>query len=237
MRNNLIDVYCDESCHLLHDGEDVMVLGAVAVPHDQRLEIADQIRGLKQDHGLSRSFEVKWTKVSPGQLTFYEALVDFFFDNPDLEFRGLVAHQKSALRHEDFGQDHDTWYHKMYWEMLRVVISPRARYRIYIDIKDTRGGAKARTLYEVLSNTYHDWNHDIVERIQIVRSHELEILQVADLMVGALGYASRGRSTSAAKMAVIRRIEERSGHSLARSTTLGAPKFNIFHWHPQAAKR
>lgn len=230
-----LDIYCDESCHLESDGHELMVLGAVISPHERVREIAERIRDLKEAHGMPRTFEAKWTKVSPGKVMFYLALVDFFFGEPDLRFRGLVAHGKSELRHADFAQDHDTWYHKMYWEMLNVAIRPPARHRIYIDIKDTHGGAKASTLRNVLANTYHDWTNQVVERIQIVRSDEIEALQLADILVGALGYKNRGLITSPAKSAIVSRIEERAHLSLKRTTTLAATKVNIFHWNPQAA--
>lgn len=235
--DSLFDIYCDESCHLEHDGRELMVLGAIALPHALVRTFAERIRDLKSEHGLSRTFEAKWTKVSPAQVEFYLAVVDAFFDTPDVRFRGLVAHGKNSLRHADFGQDHDTWYHKMYWEMLRFVIHPPAAHRIYIDIKDTRGGAKAAMLQDVLRSAYHDWWNRVVERIQIVRSDEIEALQIADLFVGALGYRSRGLSTSTAKLRIVERIEERGRLRLDRTTALSATKLNVFHWNPQAAPR
>lgn len=233
----VFDIYCDESCHLERDGHELMVLGAVSVPHEHIREVAERIRAIKEAHGLPRTFEAKWTKISPAKIEFYLALIDAFFADPDLRFRGLVAHEKSKLRHADFEQDHDTWYHKMYWEMLYVAIRPPARHRIYIDIKDTRGGAKASMLREVLASTYRDWFNQVVERIQIVRSDEIEALQLADILIGALGYKSRGKGTSTAKAAVVRRVEEQAHLQLERTTTLAATKVNIFHWTPQAATR
>jgi hypothetical protein len=213
-----------------------MVLGAVTVPAAQRKEIATRLRDIKEAFGLPRGFEAKWTKVSPAQVDFYLALIDAFFADPDVRFRGLVARDKGKLRHAEFGQDHDTWYHKMYWQLLHVAIRPPSRHRIYVDIKDTRGGAKARMLRDVLASTYHDWFNQVVERIQIVRSDEVEALQLADLLVGALGYRARGLETSTAKLAVVRRIEERARISLDRTTALSATKVNIFYWTPRASK-
>ena len=231
--SGLVDIYCDESCHLENDGHDLMVLGAIAMPHESVAAFATQVRDLKSQHGLSTGFEAKWTKVSPGQLAFYVALVDAFLDAPDVRFRGLVARNKSHLRHHDFEQDHDTWYYKMYWEMLRFVISPSARHRIYLDIKDTRGGAKTRKLGQVLASTFRD--SDVIEIIQIVRSHEVQALQVADLILGAVGYKSRGLTSSAAKNAVARHLEDRAGIRLDLTTPLARTKVNIFHWTPQVS--
>jgi hypothetical protein len=232
----VFDVYCDESCHLEHDGKDIMVLGAISLPDLRKREIAERLAEIKVAHGLPRAFEAKWTKVSPAQVDLYLALIDAFFDDPDLRFRGLVARGKDRLRHNDFNQDHDTWYYKMYWQMLNVAIRPPSRHRIYLDIKDSRGGAKAEKLRDVLANTYHDWFHQIVERIQIVRSDEIAVLQLTDLLVGALSYRNRGLSGSTAKQALIQRIEDKARVSLDRTTALNAWKFNVFHWDPQPSE-
>ena len=70
----------------------------------------------------------------------------------------------------------------------------------------------------------------IIGIIQLIRSHETEILQLTDLLIGALGHLYRGEQKSAAKQALISRIIERSHYSLMRSTLLMEKKFNIFRW-------
>ena len=229
-----IDIYGDESCHLERDGNDIMVLGAVSVPHARTRELADAIRGLKEAHGLARDFEIKWTKVSPAKAGFYVALVDLFGADPDMRFRGYVAHGKRQLRHADFAQDHDTWYHKMYYGMLLPLIQRRdATFRIYIDIKDTRGGTKAHVLHDVLSTKLWDSEHKVVERVQIVRSDEVEILQLADLLIGAVAYRNRSLSSNAGKTAVVARLERVANTRLDYSTPLGTEKVNLFQWQPR----
>ena len=74
----LYNVYCDESCHLEHDGFPVMAWGAVTCPAGEVRAIAETIRTLKVVHGLKPSFEAKWTKVSPAKAGFYLALIDLF---------------------------------------------------------------------------------------------------------------------------------------------------------------
>jgi hypothetical protein len=59
------NVYCDESCHLEHDHQPIMVLGAVWCPTEKAREISVSLRDIKKAHSLSPAFEIKWTKVSP----------------------------------------------------------------------------------------------------------------------------------------------------------------------------
>lgn len=231
------NVYCDESCHLPNDGQPVMVLGALWCPLERSRHIADQIRSIKEKHGLAPLMEIKWTKVSPAKLEFYLDLVNFFFSESDLGFRALVVTDKSKLNHVAFEQDHDTWYYKMYYSMLKVIITPDDLFRIYVDIKDTRSAQKMRKLHEVLCNTIYDFDQRIIERVQTVRSHEAEQMQLADLLIGAVQYAHRDMVRATAKHQLVQRIRERSGYSLIRSTLLTEKKFNVFCWRPQEAGR
>ena len=224
------NVYCDESCHLEHDHQTVMVLGAVWCPLEKSREIAVSIREIKSRHGLSPKFECKWTKVSPAGLDFYTALMDYFFDEGDLHFRALVVPDKTKLRHDDFSQDHDTWYYKMYFDMLKVILDPKACYRIYLDIKDTRSADKTTKLHEVLCNNLYDFDCRIIERVQTVRSHEVEILQLTDLLAGAISYVNRGLNASPAKVALVNRAKERSGYTLTQTNLILESKVNMFVW-------
>jgi len=228
--NTTYNIYCDESCHLEHDRQPVMVLGAVWCPMEKARGISVHIRELKKSHGLSTTFEIKWTKVSQGQQAFYLDLLDYFFNNDDLHFRALVVQDKSKLQHELYGQTHDSWYYKMYFDMLKVVFEPQACYRIYLDIKDTRSAAKINKLHDVLCNNIYDFQRQIIERVQTVRSHEVELLQLTDLLIGAVSYANRGLHTNTAKLAVVELMREHSGYSLTKTTLLKESKVNLFMW-------
>lgn len=223
------NIYCDESCHLPNDGERVMVLGAVACPVSKSREAAVRLREIKQDHGFGPRFECKWNKVSPAKAAFYRDWLDYFFDDDDLSFRAVIA-DKSGLRHDAFGQDHDDWYFKMMFRLLEPMIKPRTGHRIYLDKKDTRSARKVEKLHEVLCNNLYDFDRRIIERVQVVESHAVEQLQLADLLLGAVAYVNRGLSGNAGKGTLISRIRQRSGYSLTRSTLLREPKFNLFHW-------
>ena len=228
----VINVYCDESCHLQNDDQKVMVLGAIWCPLDKTREISTRIREIKQKHGLPPNFEIKWVKVSPAKKDLYLDIIDYFFDSDDLHFRALIVPDKTLLRHDAFpGQDHDGWYYKMYFDMLKAVLWPHNCYRIYLDIKDTRGAQKVEKLHEVLCNNMYDFSRQIIERLQLVHSNEIEQLQLADLLIGAISYINRELHANAGKMAIIDRIRQRSGYSLTKTTLLREEKINLFRWH------
>lgn len=224
------NVYCDESCHLENDGQKAMVLGAVWCPDEKRHEIAVRLREIKARHKLGRGFELKWTKVGQTKLDFYRDCIDYFFDDDDLRFRAVIVPDKSLLNHAQHGHDHDTWYYKMYFTLLKTIFAPGNHYRVYIDIKDTLGHEKVCKLHDVLCNNSYDFSRQMIERVQRVHSHEVELLQITDLLSGALSYHHRQLGQSEAKLALIRRIQERSHYSLNQSTLLREDKFNMLVW-------
>ena len=57
--SEIFNVYCDESCHLEHDSQPAMTMGAVWCPKLISHDIFDEIRNIKEKHGLNRKFEIK----------------------------------------------------------------------------------------------------------------------------------------------------------------------------------
>lgn len=227
------NVYFDESCHLQNDSIPVMVLGAVWCREDKAYEIGSRIRSIVSRHGMKRDFEIKWTKVSPAGERLYLDLVDYFFDDDDLQFRGVVIPDKSILNHGPFGQTHDDWYYKMSFRLLETIISPAQQYSIYLDIKDTRSEEKREKLQEVLRTANYDGAGHIVRRVQQIRSHESSLMQLADLLIGCVTYANRGLETSSAKLKLVDCVRHRSGLTLQKTTWLTAPKVNLLVWKPK----
>lgn len=234
--SNTINIYCDESCHLENDPYKVFVLGAIWCPRDSTKEIFRNIRNIKMEHDLPGYFEVKWTKVSPAKVGFYLDLIDYFFHNDDLRFRGLVVKDKSILDHGSYFQTHDDWYYKMYYELINKIFDFRecrdSAFRIYLDKKDTRSNEKISKLHKILCNSLHDFNQEQITRIQAVDSKEIELSQLTDLLTGALGYVNRGLTTSYAKKTIIKSIQSKSRLSLKYSTGVQVEKFNLLMWRP-----
>ena len=170
------------------------------------------------------------------QIDFYLDIIDYFFDTNDLHFRCLVIPDKTILNHKDFEQTHDDWYYKMYFTLLKVVLNPNDKYRIYLDIKDTRGAERIRKLQNFLCNDLYDFDTQIIEEMNLVRSHESEILQICDLLDGAMSYLHRNLSDNQGKTKIVERIQQRTGYQLKKSTLYKEEKFNILIWKPFVCK-
>ena len=228
------NLYCDESCHLEHDDSNVMVLGAVWCPRGYTREINERISEIKARNNVADAAEMKWTKISPAKLQLYIDLVNYFFDEQSLHFRAIVVPDKKQLDHQRFNQTHDEWYYKMYFDMLKQIFTRQDRYEIYIDIKDTHTNQKAKKLRDVCSNSMYDFNKTIITKLQPIRSHEVRIMQIVDVLIGALCYVNRqfpaDHEKSRAKLEIVELIKKRSEFSLTKNTLLRETKFNILVW-------
>jgi len=208
-----------------------MLLGAIWCRGDEARKAFVRIREIKQKHGLKPAFETKWTKVSESKKEFYLDLVDYFFDTDFLNFRVVIS-KKDGLNHQKYGQTHEQWYYKQYYLLIHNLLTRQDQYNIYLDIKDTRGAEKRDQLKNILSAGMYDFDKKIIHKIQAIRSEEVELIQLADMLIGAVGYANRSLDSNTGKIAVINRIKHRSGHSLIRKTFFREMKFNVFIWEP-----
>lgn len=232
---SIINVYCDESCHLKNDKSNVMVLGSVWCAEENKAQIYKDIRKIKAKFGLKPDFEIKWTKVSPAKLDFYLEVIKYFFNSDKLRFRGILIPDKSILKPENYSHSYDDFYYIMYYHMLKHYLDNDNHYKIYIDIKDTRSWDKTSLLKDFLNNyiskKHYYTSGNVIEHIQLVRSHEVEILQITDLLIGAIGFSNRKlEKPSPAKTELVKNIILKSKNPLNKNSLWGERKFNLFVW-------
>lgn len=231
----LFNIYCDESCHLEHDKINTMGIGGVWCPQLKIKEINERIVEIKNRNGVSIGSEIKWSKVSSNKRQLYLDLVNYFFDSDYLNFRGLVIPDKGVLNHILYCQTHDEWYYKIYFDMLKAIFDPMKQYKVYIDIKDTHSGERIKKLHDVCCNSFYDFSHDIISNIYAIQSYEVQIMQLIDILLGAVVYANRlvyedEGLISEIKREIVELIKRRSGYNLLQTTLLRENKFNILVW-------
>lgn len=214
------NLYCDESSHLENDGKRFMLLAYVKCPYQQVRMHTERIKALKAEHGFKG--EIKWSKLSHKMYGFYHALIEYFFAT-DLSFRAVVV-RKGQVNNAAHGQDYDTFYYKMYWQLLYHKIDMQHHYNIYLDIKDTRSADKVNRLKDILRIDY-----STVRNLQNIRSHESYLMQLTDVLMGAIGYLNNtDEQNMVAKKRLIERMRSISGSSLKNSTSKDSEKVNLF---------
>ena len=228
-------IFIDESCHLAHDRSDVMTIGYIKVPENFLEKFKQDIKEIKAKHNVPQ--EIKWNNLSKAKLPMFIELTDYFFAS-EMNFRAVVVKYKNKLDHEQFNKgSHDNFYYKMIYFLLNNQwINPiEDSYKVFIDIKDTRGREKLSKIKEVFEN-YHRGNSPFLY-FQHIRSNESVFIQLADLFIGAITYRSRRLNelpdASEGKKGFIEYLEVKSGYSLNEGTEPWEKKFNIFDHQPK----
>jgi len=225
-------IFCDESNHLRNDKSDLMVIGGICCPTNQVEYVNRFIKHLKHKHNAMG--ELKWTKLNNNKKEFYRELLEFFFSSVYLKFNAQVVLNKSRLNHDRYNDgEADKFYYKMYYYSLLPFFKVDDTYNIFMDYKDTKGGQRVRKLKEVIHNTFYG---QINVDFTIIHSHESQIMQLTDVMIGAIGYKNRQdiEHKSEIKNFVIATIESLGGVSLDASTPEWEEKYRIFRFIPRS---
>lgn len=222
-------IFCDESNHTYSDTSDLMVIGGIICPSEQVAYVNKYIKHIKHKHNANN--ELKWTKLNNNKKAFYDELLEFFFSSIDLQFNAQVVMGKSNLNHDIYNDgEADKFYYKMYYFTLLHLLRAQNNYNIFIDYKDTKGGKRAKKLKEVIANKFLG---EIKTDFTIIHSHESQIMQLADIIIGAIGYKNREdiEKKSEIKNYIIQKIESLSGFSLGFSIPQWEEKFHIYKLH------
>lgn len=210
------NIYCDESCHLENDHKDFMLLGSVSSAYNQVKGHTERIKALKEKHKFNA--EIKWSKVSPSKQQFYIDLIDYFFAT-DLRFRAVVV-DKSSIETGDY----DSFYYKMYYQLLNHNKNSTYSYNVYLDIKDTLSAFKVQKLREILNIKY-----GVFRTVQNIRSNESILMQLADFIMGAISYNLNNKGdNTVAKQSIIDKIAKHSKQELISSSFFSEKKLNLF---------
>lgn len=225
-------IFCDESCHLPHDGSDIMVLGALYCPSGEVDRLNRAIKALRETHQYHT--EIKWTKLLARQWPFYQALLELLLQEDCLRFKATVVQNKACLDHNRYNDgSHSNFYYKMAYYALRDFLAPGNGYRVYLDYMDTLGAEKCRKLGEVLRN---GMKGTAEIDVYTIRSFESQLIQLCDLLIGAVAYANRTDipRESVIKNQVIQYLEQELHRRLDMGTPPWEEKFNLFKFSPRS---
>ena len=217
------NLYCDESTHLIHDGNPYMLLSYISIAYPQIRLAKKEKKNIKRKFNYTE--ELKWTNVHSATYKVYAELVDWFFMN-DLEFRAVVV-DKSQIDEKRADYSFNDFYFRMYFQLLHTKVDFQNRYNVFLDIKDTCSGEKLEKMKKIMS-----YNSSI-GTLQFIPSRESVFIQLADVLMGAINYNLRiqkgdVKGNVIAKLKLIEKIKRHSNISLNTTTPLSRNKFNLF---------
>lgn len=225
-------IFCDESRQdLLASKKSISehnrytCIGGIMIPSCKLEDIKSKMSVLRKKHNVCG--ELKWGTVSPSKIEFYLEVIDLFFEESDLMFRTVVI-DSSKIDNDAFNNsDQELGYYKFYYELLYHWIDYDTEYRIYTDQKTNCDASRLKELRRILNNSCY--GVDPVLSIQAINSKESIMLQIENILMGAVGYKFNFQETgsSESKNKIVGRIEENLGHEIF-STSRNVKKFNVF---------
>lgn len=229
-------IYCDESCPLEY--EPITLLGAIGCSYEKKEQIVKELRNLKNKYFINSKYETKWVKTSKSKLEYYKELINYFYNNDDIRIRILVAKNKEYLNNDKYNSgDYQEWYYKMYYYLLDKFIDSNYDYYMLYDEKDKYTTYKMNKVKDIIKTkkSFNDSEH-FNFKIKQINSKESELMQLLDVVMGAVGYKSRGyldKEKGEAKKEIVKYIEEKFNKSISKTTSPFESKFNIFIWSPR----
>ena len=219
------EIYCDESCwEALYDkkSHQYAVIGGVWIPSEFRQEGKTIISNLKRKYGLHG--EMKWNRVCPKTIDMYLELVEQFFDHDELRFRAICI-KTSEVNHERFNAGSgELGFYKFYFQLIHHWMLMGNSYQVFLDYKTNGYQHRIQELGAILSNT----SAAELDQIQALPSEESAMIQLADILTGAVASAFNDNLTSQAKKHVRNLMEQRLGHKIT-GTAVSENKFNVFN--------
>jgi len=219
---NEIIIYSDES---RHRGERFLLLGGLWIKAQDVLATEKVIWEIRKKHGYQKDSgkwadfrgEFKWTKISIKYLVIYKEIVDLFFrliDEGIIRFCAMLVdtHNPSVQKYDNIKRD---GYFKLLYQLYLHNCKVPGFYRIYPD-KITNPQHKINleklriTLEKSLAKKFNELvpqeskPEQYIQSIIPVNSKKTQILQMVDVIIGAIGYfQNRHFQQSGAKKAKI----------------------------------
>lgn len=223
-----LEIYCDESRQDLFKtpipGENYVLIGGICIKAADRQTLKKGIKDIRISHEILSEF--KWNKVSPSKIDFYFDIINFFF-NHEIRFRTVVlrADELDAVKFHQ--ADNELMFYKFYYQLLHHWILDKNKYRIFVDTKTNRVHSRLKTLKKCLANANLLSEIDV----QALPSDQVDFIQLADLLIGAVSYKFHNRNESDAKLKIINQIETKLEREIG-PTSRFEQKFNIFRFKP-----
>ena len=237
----IYDVYCDES---RPNCDRYMVLGGIIVPRYSVDRINRDLKQLRDDKNVHR--EIKWTKVSNNEawIEKYKHFLDYFFDlnnQNKARFHSLIVDRHKVNYKKYCEGDKELGFYKFYYQLLLHKFACKYtkdgnKFIVYPDKKQTP--YPVPELAQILNNGFakttgnHSRPFVSVEQ-QDSKDHNL--LQITDLLIGAIGYQKNGWHTrSAASPGKIELAEHIAKKALildlGRDTLYFKQKFTVWNF-------
>lgn len=236
-----MEVYCDES--LCRGGYDLIGGLWLTAANARRLRgIVDEIR-----RRFAHGHEFKWTKPSGTALSaVYRDLAQKLTDQlwaGRASFHCIVLERRLVDYRTYHDGDPELGYYKFVHLLARKRVVPGQSFVLYMDRRTTRRANRLSDLKRIINlaaRKDYGLGYDCCLDVQARPSKDDDLLQVADVLLGAVGWHCAGAHQNPASSMAKNELADRIANGIGRAhLALGSPpseqRFNVWRWKPRFA--
>jgi hypothetical protein len=192
---NKVYIYCDESCQ---DNHNYMLLGGVAIKSSLVSIFESDMDKIRKQTNMHK--ELKWSKLTNQKYIEYRRFVDLFFEwnKSNKLFFHCIIFDNTKINHRQFSGSYELGFYKFYYQLLLHTFGKNygKNNDLYAFLDQRPTGYDLTELRRILNNGM-DSRYKIDRRpfrlVEPADSKKIAVLQVADLVLGALGYRKNNR--------------------------------------------
>lgn len=233
-----VEVYADES----NDQGGYDLIGSLWVTKANARRLRGIMAGIRDRFGVEREF--KWVKASGSELfPPYKALaqeVTQYIWADRAHFHCLVL-RRDTLRADHDADDRELQHYKYVHWLVRKRLEAGESYVLTLDHRTDKDSDRLPTLKRVLNRSARKdrgINYDCVRDVQARPSREDDLLQITDILLGAVAYHWAGSHRNPHASLAKCELAERIAHgikkpNLAFRSSPHERRFNIWLWSPR----
>ena len=215
-----------------------MVAGGFAVAGNRINEIEDRIAAIRDDHGMRSEFH--WADYRGGRKRrAYESLIDYGFDlvsKRNAALHLIITPFKGYKHNAKEGDNRDTSVNRMYYQLglHRIARFYGAKRAIHIRLDAGNDSADiCQMRNQLCANAYKTYKTrpNCVRTIEPVESSQVGIVQMADVIIGAVAAKQNSVIHTSPKGDLATYVLKASGrHTWSVSTPMAARFLTVWHF-------
>jgi hypothetical protein len=228
----LVNVYTDES---RLNGDRFMLIGGLWIGAGSDAGLRSRVAAWRTASNMLR--ELKWTKISQGKLAEYKSFADIFFAERNLSLHCIAIDTDLVDYEVHCDGDSELGFYKFYFQLLSHRCLRGNGYTVFVDHRNNRNPNRLVDLQRCVNA----WcakkkNCQPIVDLQPRDSKSEDMLQLADVLLGAVGYCCNARNESPAKCGFVKHLANKIGRKLSAPTPPWERKINVWHWKPAEKK-
>ena len=238
---SIYHIFCDESRQTNHRH---MILGGLVIHQDQLDEFNATMTDFR--HEINMHAELKWSKVSNGKIAEYRRFIDYFFalNNTNIVHFHCITLDTNQINHKAYNAGNkETGFYKFFYQLLyncfaRNYLTEQNDTKFIIHMDQRNTSYSLNDLKDILNNGIKK-NMGITQKrvlsVEAIDSKKSEVLQIADIIIGSIGYQKNCYDMLAganqAKIEIAKYIAKLAGiPNLIDNTKYGVVRFKIWNF-------